>query len=70
MIAYLSDSYKYYLPKVYVITFLDDVYLSEITFARINTFKISKISPVGHNSSQNMINFETRAKQSNESRTS
>ena len=62
MLARLSNLYKYYLPRVHVITYLDDACLSELVFTHVRSSKILEIFVVGPNSSQNMVNIDIRKK--------
>lgn len=53
MLVRPSDSYKYYLPKVCVVAYLDERYFFELAFSCIKSSKISEISLVGPKLSHN-----------------
>lgn len=62
MLSCPSDLYKYYLPKVYVVTYLNDVYLLEPAIPRVWSSRIYEISLVDPNSSIIMLISKSRQK--------
>jgi len=62
MLARPSNPYKYYFPKVLVVTYLDDICLPELAFSHVRSSKIFEISPVGRISSTIMVSINIEMK--------
>ena len=39
MLARPSDPYKYYLPKIHIVTYMDDACLLDLAFSRVRSLK-------------------------------
>jgi len=57
MLARRSDACKYYLPKVRVFTYLNDVCIPKLVFAHVRSSKSYEISLLGPNSNIIRVNI-------------